>query len=213
MNSAEHILQLIESTGVVAIIRKSQPFDGSALARALASGGVRVMEITLNSHNALGEVEAVRRLELPGLVVGAGTVRNASDARRAVDAGAQFLVAPNFDRGAVDVAHAAGIVMVPGVATPTEAVAAWEAGCRLLKFFPAVALGSTYLKLMRDPLDDVKFMATGGIDVTNLKEYYAAGAVAVGLGGSLIGKGDTTPESVTEQTRQVMQAIAEARHG
>lgn len=207
------IVELIEETGIVAIIRRATPFDAPAIARALADGGVRALEITLNSYDALPAIEAVRKLELPGLVVGAGTVRTAAQARAAVAAGAQFLVAPNFDRGAADVAHSAGLPMVPGIATPTEAVAAVEAGCRLLKFFPAAALGANYLKLIRDPLDDYKFMATGGLDQTNLAEFFQAGAVAVGLGSSLVGKQSTSPAEVAERARQVVQAIAAARHG
>src|SRR5919199_2526560 len=129
----DSIVDLIEETGIVAIIRRATAFDAPAIARALADGGVRVLEITLNSYDALTAIEAVRKLELPGLAVGAGTVRTAAQARSAVAAGAQFLVAPNFDRGATDVAHAAGLLMIPGIATPTEAVAGAGAGRRLAK--------------------------------------------------------------------------------
>lgn len=207
------IIQLIEETGVVAIIRRSTPFDAPAIARALVAGGVRVLEITLNSHGALAAIEAVRSLEIPGLVVGAGTVRTAPDAHAALAAGAQFLVAPNFNQGAVEVAQAAGVSMVPGVATPSEAVAAWEAGCELLKFFPAAALGSNYLKLIRDPLADLKFMATGGVDTGNVAEFMRAGAVAIGVGSSLVGKADEAATVITERSAALIRAIAEARHG
>ncbi len=207
------IIQLIEETGVVAIIRRSAPFDAPAIARALVAGGVRVLEITLNSHGALAAIEAVRSLEIPGLVVGAGTVRTAPDAHAALAAGAQFLVAPNFNQGAVEVAQAAGVSMVPGVATPSEAVAAWEAGCELLKFFPAAALGSNYLKLIRDPLADLKFMATGGVDTGNVAEFMRAGAVAIGVGSSLVGKADEAATVITERAAALIRAIAEARHG
>jgi 2-dehydro-3-deoxyphosphogluconate aldolase/(4S)-4-hydroxy-2-oxoglutarate aldolase len=213
MQDAGSITELIEQTGVVAIIRRGAPFDAPAIARALSEGGVRVLEITLNSHGALAAIGAVRQLELQNIVVGAGTVRNATDAHAAVAAGAQFLVAPNFDRGAVDVAHAAGIPMTPGIATPSEAVAAAEAGCKLLKFFPAAALGANYLKLMRDPLDDLKFVATGGLDTTNLHEFFAAGAVAVGLGSSLIGKSDLSPDEIAGRAAAVIRAIEDARRG
>ena len=207
------ILQLIEETSVVAIIRRGEPFDARMIAESLVAGGIRVLEITLNSHGALEAIEVVRRLELPGLAVGAGTVRTAHDARMALEAGAQFLVAPNLDAPAVEVAHAAGVPMLPGVATPSEAVAAWQAGCRLLKFFPAAALGSSFLRLMRDPLADIRFMATGGVDVHNLAEFFHAGAVAVGLGSALVGKGDETATALRERATRVVAAIAEARRG
>ena len=103
--------------------------------------------------------------------------------------------------------------MIPGVTTPSEAVAAWEAGCALLKFFPAAALGSNYLKLMRDPLADLKFMATGGVDAGNVAEFMRAGAVAIGVGSSLVGKSDEAAAAITERAAALMRAIGEARHG
>ena len=213
MAHIDPIIQLIEETGVVAIIRRSSPFDAPMIARALAAGGVRALEITLNSHGALEAIEAVRSLELPGLVVGAGTVRTAPDAHDALAAGAQFLVAPNFSAEAVDVARAAGMAMIPGVATPSEAVAAWQAGCELLKFFPAAALGAHYLKLIRDPLADLKFMATGGVDTGNVGEFVRAGAVAIGVGSSLVGKSDEAAATITERAASLIRAIGEARRG
>ena len=210
---AHPILDLIQEAGVVAIIRRSGAFDAPAIARALVAGGVRVLEITLNSHRALEAIAAVRTLEIPGLSVGAGTVRRPADAHAAIAAGAEFLVAPNFDRATVEIAHEAGLPMLPGVATPSEAVAAYEADCGLLKLFPAAALGADYLRLVRDPLDDVKFMATGGVDAANLHEFFRAGAVAVGLGSSLVGKGEEPAQLVTTRALQVMAAIGEARRG
>jgi 2-dehydro-3-deoxyphosphogluconate aldolase/(4S)-4-hydroxy-2-oxoglutarate aldolase len=207
------IIDLIQESGVVAIIRRTAPFDAVAIARALVAGGVNVLEITLNSHHALEAIKDVRAAEIPGLVVGAGTVRRPAEAHAAIAAGAEFLVSPNFDRPTVDVAHAAGLPMLPGVATPSEAVAAFEAGCGLLKLFPAAALGANYLKLIRDPLDDIKFMATGGVDAKNLHEFFQAGAVAVGLGSSLVGKGDEPTQSVSGRAQEVMSAIARVRRG
>src|SRR5687768_6315132 len=123
MQQTDPILKLIKETGVVAIIRRRNPFDAPAIAQALAAGGVRALEITMDSHDALRAIEAARRLDFDAegqVVVGAGTVRTASDARAALAAGAQFLVAPNFDAAAAEVARSAGVPMLPGVATPTE---------------------------------------------------------------------------------------------
>ncbi len=216
MQEVDSAIHLIQETGVVAIIRRRTPFDAPAIARALAIGGVRALEITIDSHDALHAIEAVRKLDFDvegDVVVGAGTVRSPGDARAALDAGAQFLVAPNFDPATVEVALAAGVPMLPGVATPTEAVAAWQAGCPLLKLFPAAALGATFLRLMRDPLADISFMATGGVDLANLEEFVRAGAVAVGLGSGLVGKGDEAPATIAERAAHYIAAVARARHG
>lgn len=212
MQQRDAVLDVIMTTGVVAIIRRTAPFDAVALAEALAGGGVRVLEITLNSHDALRSIEQVRRRQDIGdIVVGAGTVRNARDARAAIDAGAEFLVAPNFNAGAVGVANAAGLAMLPGVATPTEAVAAFESGCSMLKLFPAAALGANFLRLIRDPLPDIKFMATGGIDNSNMADFFRAGAVAVGLGSSLVGKHDESADVIRERAAAALRAVAESR--
>jgi 2-dehydro-3-deoxyphosphogluconate aldolase / (4S)-4-hydroxy-2-oxoglutarate aldolase len=208
---SQSIVEIIEETGVIAIIRRGTPFDATAIAEALVEGGVRVLEVTLNSHAALQGITRVREANIPGLVLGAGTVRTAEDAHAALAAGAQFLVAPNFNPAAVEVAQAAGVPMLPGVATPTEAVAAWQAGCQLLKFFPAVALGANYLKLMRDPLDDIKFVATGGVDAGNLADFVGAGAVAIGAGSSLVGKGGESASEISRRARDLLQAVMHAR--
>lgn len=213
MERRDAVLDVVSTTGVVAIIRRTGPFDAVALSEALAAGGVRVLEITLNSHDALRSIERVRRQHIGDLVVGAGTVRNAGDARAAIDAGAEFLVAPNFNVDAVDVANAAGLAMLPGVATPTEAVAAFESGCRLLKLFPAAALGANFLRLIRDPLPDIQFMATGGIDNDNMVDFFRAGAVAVGLGSSLVGKHDESIDAIRLRAADVMRRLAEFRDG
>ncbi len=213
MEQRDAVLDVITTTGIVAIIRRTAPFDAVALSEALANGGVRILEITLNSHDALRAIEQVRRHDIADIIVGAGTVRNARDARAAIDAGAEFLVSPNFNAGAVGVANAAGLAMLPGVATPTEAVAAFESGCKILKLFPAAALGANYLKLMRDPLPDIKFMATGGIDNTNMADFFRAGAVAVGLGSSLVGKQDESADTIRKRAEEVIRTVAEARNG
>ncbi len=213
MEQRDAVLDVITTTGIVAIIRRTAPFDAVVLSEALAKGGVRILEITLNSHDALRAIEQVRRHDIADIIVGAGTVRNARDARAAIDAGAEFLVSPNFNAGAVGVANAAGLAMLPGVATPTEAVAAFESGCKILKLFPAAALGANYLKLMRDPLPDIKFMATGGIDNTNMADFFRAGAVAVGLGSSLVGKQDESADTIRKRAEEVIRTVAEARNG
>lgn len=213
MEQRDTVIDAVEATGVVAIIRRTTPFDAVALSEALAEGGVRILEITLNSHDALRSIEQVCRRNMGDLIVGAGTVRNARDARAAIDAGARFLVSPNFNAGAVGVANAAGLAMLPGVATPTEAVAAFESGCKLLKLFPAAALGSNFLRLIRDPLPDIRFMATGGIDISNMGEFFRAGAVAVGLGSSLVGKHDDPPEVIRDRAAAVIRTVAESRNG
>lgn len=144
------------------------------------------MEITMNSTNALSAISDLRKRYGENMLIGAGTVRTAAQLDEAVEAGAQFTVAPNFDRASVERAKALGVLHLPGIFTPTEAQNAYEAGCRVLKLFPSDSVGPGYLKAMRAPLNDIEFVPTGGINVDNIKSYAQAGAVAVGLGSSLI---------------------------
>lgn len=178
----------IKQSGIIAIIRGSFALDDmQRMAEALVAGGVRVMEVTLNSSDALTAISRLREQGGDDLLVGAGTVRTAGQVEQALDAGAQFLISPNFDAASVARSLAADTLHLPGVATPSEAQNAFVAGCKMVKLFPADVLGGTaYLKAMRAPLNDIEFVPTGGIGLENIADYRRAGAVAVGLGGSLI---------------------------
>ena len=185
MNSAE-VEQTLLNDGLVAIVRgEFSVGEQEAIAEALLAGGVRILEITLNTTDALTGVRRLNERFPDDLLVGAGTVRTAADARRARDAGAQFLVAPGLDLDTVAAAQEHDVLMLPGVFTATEAMAARAAGCRLLKLFLADALGPGYLKALRAPLDDVAFIPTGGVDPETLGAFHRAGAAAFPTGGGI----------------------------
>ena len=126
-----------------------------------------------------------------GLEVGAGTVLSIEAAERAVDAGATFLVSPHLDVALVAWATAHGIPAFPGCATPTEVLAAWRAGAAAIKVFPASVLGPAFVRELRGPFPDIPLLPTGGVTVGSAPSFIAAGAVAVGMGGWLLGDGET----------------------
>ncbi len=198
--------------GVVAIARGVTPETARAVADALATGGVGAFEITLNEpiDRALRGIEAVAARSR-GLEVGAGTVLTIKSAQAAIDAGATFLVMPHTDPELVDWAAARGIAALPGAATPTEILAAWRAGAAAVKVFPASSLGPTFLREVRGPLPDIPLLPTGGVTADTAGAFIAAGAIAVGLGGWLIGDGE--PARVTTRARQVVAAVTAAREG
>lgn len=193
MNS-QQVGQRVREDGLVAIIRGDFSLsEQQAVAQALLAGGVRILEITLNTRDAL---EGVRQLNAnfpDDLLVGAGTVRTAEDAQRALDAGARFLIAPSLDLETVAVAQANDTLILPGVFTATEAQAAYRAGCSMVKLFPADALGPSYLKALRAPLDDIGFIPTGGIDPETIGAFHKAGAAAFGIGSYLVKNVPFTP--------------------
>ena len=119
-------------------------------------------------------------------MVGAGTVMDGAAARNVVEAGAQFVLAPNLNEAVIDVCNRAGVVTVPGVMTPTEADRAMAAGADMLKMFPASTVGPDHIGALRGPLGDIPIMPTGGVDTDNVADYFEAGAVAVGAGSALV---------------------------
>jgi 2-dehydro-3-deoxyphosphogluconate aldolase/(4S)-4-hydroxy-2-oxoglutarate aldolase len=187
MNPIEATSQRIKQAGLVAILRGDFSVDDMLrIGEALLAGSVTVMEVTLNSPSALAALPELRKHFDEKMLVGAGTVRDVTLARQAIRAGAEFLVAPNFDPETVSFSQLKGILHLPGVFTASEAQAAFAAGCRMLKLFPMELGGPAYLKALRAPLNDIDFMATGGVSLENIAEYVRAGAAAVGLGSKLV---------------------------
>lgn len=198
----------IKESGIIAIARGDfSTAKMCELADALARGGVRVVEVTLGSENALECIEALRTRANDELLVGAGTVRTPEDVERAGGAGAQFLVSPNTDPQSIKRAREAGVLHLPGVFTASEVQQALQAGCRMQKLFPASHTGPSYMKALRAPLGDVEFVPTGGIDLHNMAAFIDAGAVALGVGSALISDSDQDPRRVEAQAKQMTSIL------
>ena len=184
----------LAASPVIAILRRLPPPAVLPLARALRSGGIRVLELTVDSPDALSLISLLRD-QLPELTVGAGTVLDAGTARHAISAGAGFLVSPHTDRDLLDVARDYGTPFIPGAATASEAVAAWRGGAAAVKLFPASVLGLPTLDALRDPLPHIRFIAVGGIDATNAADFIAHGCAGVGVGSWLVAQADPAEAS------------------
>ena len=180
------VVAAVEQAGVVAVIRMKEPEKLRAIVDAIAEGGIRALEITMTVP---GAVELIRQLAptLPaGFTLGAGTVLDAETVARVADAGARYVVSPVFRRSVIDACRAHDLAAMPGCFTPTEILEAWDAGADIVKVFPATALGPGYIKDVRAPLPQVKLMPTGGVTVETAGDWIRAGAVAVGVGTSLL---------------------------
>ncbi len=166
---------------LVAVIRASSADAARDAALAVLRGGLPLIEITFTVPDATRVMrELARRADL---VLGAGTVRSAEDARRAIDAGARFLVAPNTDEAVAKVAREASVFYCPGAYTTNEIVAARALGAQLVKIYPVgVAGGPDYIRVIRDPLPDIPMLAAGGTNLGNVPAFLAAGCVACGVG-------------------------------
>jgi 2-dehydro-3-deoxyphosphogluconate aldolase / (4S)-4-hydroxy-2-oxoglutarate aldolase len=180
------VVAAVEHAGIVAVIRTKEPAKLRGIVDAIAEGGIRALEITMTVP---GAVELIRQLAptLPeGFILGAGTVLDAETVARVADAGARYVVSPVFRRSVIDACHAHDLAAMPGCFSPTEILEAWDAGADIVKVFPATALGPGYIKDVRAPLPQVKLMPTGGVTVENAGDWIRAGAVAVGVGTSLL---------------------------
>lgn len=214
----EDVLRITARSGVVAIVRLEDLGQAVALSQALLDGGITALEFTLTNPaalKALAEVKAALPHFKQGVAtIGAGTVLNAEAARASIEAGAEFIVAPSTNFGTIEECKRQGVAVMPGALTPTEIVAAWEAGASVVKVFPARAFGPAYIKDLREPLPHLKLMPTGGVNPDNAGEYIKNGAVAVGVGGNLVDKklvaaGDW--EAIRAKAETYVRAVAAAR--
>jgi 2-dehydro-3-deoxyphosphogluconate aldolase/(4S)-4-hydroxy-2-oxoglutarate aldolase len=182
-------VDVMQDAPVIPVIVLQDRAHAVPLARALVAGGIRMLEVTLRTPVALACIEAIAK-EVPEAVVGAGTVRSASDAQAAAMAGARFVVSPGYTHAVGKACHDLGVALLPGVATGSEIMMAQEDGYTNLKFFPAVpAGGAGMLKAWHGPFNDVKFCPTGGITAGNAREFLALPNVAC-VGGSWLTPAD-----------------------
>jgi 2-dehydro-3-deoxyphosphogluconate aldolase/(4S)-4-hydroxy-2-oxoglutarate aldolase len=201
------ILQQLRDFGVVPVVAINQAKDAIQLGQALLSGGLPCAEITFRTAAA---EEVIKRIasELPQILVGAGTVLTVEQAERAVSAGARFIVSPGFDEKVVSWCLGQGVVVTPGVATPTEINMALDHGLSILKFFPAEALGGIKtLKAISAPYVNVKFMPTGGVNLENLAEYLRLPSVHACGGSWLVKRSLIEAGDFNEITRRVIEAL------
>jgi len=171
---------------IVAILRGIEPSFARQTGEAIIAGGVKFMEITMNTAGAETMIADWRRAFSDDAFVGAGTVIDVEHAKRAINAGAQFLISPNLDLEVIEYAKQNNVVVYPGVMTPSEILTAWRSGVEAVKLFPMASLGIDYLKEIRGPIKQVPIIATGGVTLNNIHTYFQAGAQAVGMGTQLV---------------------------
>lgn len=194
----------------IAVIRAPQLELGRQMAKAVASGGMQLIEITWNSDRA-AELIAELRCALPDCLVGTGTLLNLEQMQQAIAVGAQFLFTPHVDRTLIQTAVDADVPIVPGAFSPTEIVTAWQAGASCVKVFPVEAVGgASYIKNLQGPLGQIPLIPTGGVTLTNAKDFLQAGAIAVGLAGDLfprhsVATGDW--QDICDRARHLQQCI------
>jgi 2-dehydro-3-deoxyphosphogluconate aldolase/(4S)-4-hydroxy-2-oxoglutarate aldolase len=186
MPRKDHLLRVVKEQ-IIGVVREDTVEAGEAVADAYAKHGIKFIEITLTTPDSFELMARVgQRYAENDLVIAAGTVRNTNDAALARRAGAQVIVSPHTDVRVIEYANENDLLCVAGAATPTEIIRAWEAGCDIVKVYPAHFLGGPdYIRTIRGPIRDIPMLAGGPVPLDEIEEYLNAGCVAVNLGPSL----------------------------
>ncbi|MFD2962695.1 MULTISPECIES: bifunctional 4-hydroxy-2-oxoglutarate aldolase/2-dehydro-3-deoxy-phosphogluconate aldolase [Olivibacter] len=187
------ILQHIKENQLVAIVRGADPKDILSIAEALYDGGIRLLEITMNSTEPLAAIEQVSNKLGDKLIIGAGTVLDSTMAKDAIHAGAHFILSPILDKRVIETTKSLNRVSIPGAYTATEIYQAYQMGADIIKVFPATS--PSYLKDIAGPLPHIPLLPTGGITIDNIANFKKAGAVGFGIGSALV----DTKQQVTGQ--------------
>ena len=205
---AEDWLRLVQSQRIIAVIRSADFTLGRKMAQAVAAGGIKLIEITANSDRPW-ELIASLRADLPNCSIGIGTVLTLDDVRKAIDYGAEYIFTPHVDRSLIQAAIAAQIPIMPGALSPTEIITAWQCGATAVKVFPIQAVGGiSYLQVLQGPIGQIPLIPTGGITVTNAPDFLTAGALAVGLAGSLFPQDELMREDWQSITNRASNLVS-----
>ena len=207
MNPHETLAHFLRECPLIALIRGVTPGDAQATGEALFEGGIRIIEVPLNSPDPLRSIETIAKAFGERALVGAGTVLDPADVPRVRDAGGRIIVSPDTNIEVVAAAAAAGLVSCPGYFTPSEAFAALRAGAHGLKLFPAEGASPSVLKAQKAVLPkDVPVMVVGGVKPDNMRPWLDAGAAGFGLGSGLYKPGQSAAETA-EQARAYVAGL------
>jgi len=209
----EQKLNLIRSTGIIAIMRANKSEQLIDAAQAILEGGIRVIEVTLTTPGALKLISKVTENFGDNILFGAGTVLDAESALSAINAGADFIVSPNLNIEVITLCLRYSIPVFPGCLTPTEVLTAWQSGATMVKLFPADVGGPAMIKAIRSPLPQVEIIPVGGVDLRTAADFIRNGASALGVGGSLVNQKILNGGDFSQLTRLAKEFLVEVAKG
>lgn len=213
--SRESVLARIREVGIVPVVRAESADEAGRAIAAIMAGGVPVLEVTMTVPGAVRLIEDLVRRFGSEAVVGAGTVLDPETARACILAGAQFVVSPATNAATIACCRRYGVPVMPGALTPTEIVAAWEAGADMVKVFPCSAVGgASYIKALKAPLPQIDLIPTGGVNLQTAAEFIKAGSTALGVGADLVdlkALREGRDALLTERAQKLVQIVRTAR--
>jgi len=209
------ILTSLLDLPLIGILRGFAPAQLPGIVRAVVAGGLRHLEITMNSDAAARQIKQVCELSGGRLNIGAGTVTSVPLLEQALGAGAAFVVTPAVRADVIRECVRRGVPVMPGAMSPSEILSAWEMGAAMVKVFPADAGGPGYLRALRAPFPEIRLLPTGGVDLESARDYLAAGAAGLGVGGPLFDRGRIDAGDwawLEDQTRRFTTLVVEAKN-
>lgn len=217
MSNSETVLDHILNAKLIAIVRGVKTSDICQLTQALLDGGITCMEVTYNQKSIEGQQETLHSIRTikqtfgDAICLGAGTVLTPLQVQQAIEAGAAYMISPNVDLSVIAATKKADAVSIPGALTPSEIVTAYSAGADIVKLFPAGDLGIDYIRSLIAPLSHIPLSAVGGVRPDNVKEFFSAGVVGVGIGSNLVSLKDIREkrfDRITETAKKYVAAIS-----
>ena len=211
----QDILNTILDVGIIPIVRTDDAGHALYAIEAICNAGIPVLEVTMTVPGAIKALETACDRFGDSLVLGAGTVLDATTARNCMLAGAQFCVTPSLDLATIEICNRYSKCVIPGALTPTEIMTAWDAGASMIKVFPVGAVGgASYIKAVKAPLPHVLLVPTGGVTLANAGDFFRAGASAVAVGSELVNKRWLMNEDfgrIETAARGFLDTVAESR--
>jgi len=213
--NAQESLNFIHKVGIIPVIRCASAAEAILAAEAMADGGIPIVEITMTVPGALEAIRKVRAAFTDRVLVGAGTVITAAQAAECFEAGAEFLVSPGLSIPVLQTAQQKQKLAIPGILTPTELIAAMQAGAPAMKVFPCGNLGGPkYIKALLGPFPQAALIPTGGVNAANAADYFQSGAFAIGAGGELVNAAalrEGRTKEIADAARELVKIITSAR--
>jgi len=208
----KEVLAKILDEGIIPVIRVASAAEAFEVSRAIKEGGVSVIEVAMTTPGAMDAIKEASQKFGKEVLLGAGTVLDPETARAALLNGAKFLVSPSLNLEVIKMANRYSAVVIPGALTPTEILAAWEAGADLVKVFPIAQVGGpAYLKAIQAPLPHIPLVPTGGVNLQNAGEFIKAGAAAIAVGGELVDKKAAAEKRYSVISENAQKFLAEVK--
>jgi 2-dehydro-3-deoxyphosphogluconate aldolase / (4S)-4-hydroxy-2-oxoglutarate aldolase len=213
--TVENVEKRIWEIGIVPVVRASSVDEARRAVEAIHRGGIPIVEITMTVPRATEIIEELAKHSGKDVLIGAGTITNEREAESCIGAGAEFLVSPGLSVAVLQVAAKRSVLAIPGALTPTEVMAAKEAGAKVIKIFPCGSVGGPkHIRSLKAPFPDCKFIPTGGVNLSNASEYFAAGSFALGVGADLVdlvALRENNPEKIIAGAKALVLAVELAR--